>query len=197
VGIDSLVHAVEAYVSRLANVFSDMYALEAARVIGRNLRGAFHEPDNGPAREAMMFGATLAGMAFSNSSVALIHGMSRPIGAHFHVTHGLSNALLFPAVVRFSLDAAQHRYAIIAREMGLTDYSSSDEEAVARLLEELEALNEELEIPSLRSLGIEPNQFGAALVPMAEEALASGSPDFNPRQPTKEEIVELYREVYG
>jgi alcohol dehydrogenase class IV len=123
--------------------------------------------------------------------------MSRPIGAHFHVTHGLSNALLFPAVVRFSLDAAQHRYAIIAREMSLTDYSSSDEEAVARLLEELEALNEELEIPSLRSLGIEPNEFEAALMPMAEEALASGSPDFNPRQPTKEEIVELYREVYG
>jgi alcohol dehydrogenase class IV len=196
VGIDSLVHAIEAYVSRLANVFSDMYALEAARLIGRKLRTAFHEPDNEAAREAMMFGATLAGMAFSNSSVALIHGMSRPIGAHFHVTHGLSNALLVPAVVRFSLDAAQHRYAIIAREMGLTDYSSSDEEAVARLLEELEALNEELEIPSLRSLGIEPSQFESALGPMVDEALASGSPDFNPRQPTREEIIALYREVY-
>jgi alcohol dehydrogenase class IV len=196
VGIDSLVHAVEAYVSRLANVFSDMYALEAARLIGRKLRTAFHEPNNEVAREAMMFGATLAGMAFSNSSVALVHAMSRPIGAHFHVTHGLSNALLFPAVVRFSLAAAQHRYATIAREMSLTDYSSSDEEAVARLLEELEALNEELEIPSLRSLGVEPDQFEAALVPMAEEALASGSPDFNPRQPTKEEILELYRQVY-
>ena len=196
VGIDSLVHAIEAYVSRLANVFSDMYALEAARLIGRKLRTAFHEPDNEAAREAMMFGSTLAGMAFSNSSVALIHGMSRPIGAHFHVTHGLSNALLVPAVVRFSLDAAQHRYAIIAREIGLTDYSSSDEETVARLLKELEALNEELEIPSLRSLGIEPSQFESALGPMADEALASGSPDFNPRQPTREEIIALYREVY-
>lgn len=197
VGIDSLVHAVEAYVSRKANVFSDMYALEAAHLISRNLRKAFHEPDNEAAREAMMFGATLAGMAFSNSSVALVHGMSRPIGAHFHVTHGLSNALLFPAVTRFSLDAAHHRYANIAREMGLTDYSSSDEEAVDRLLEELEALNEELEIPSLRDLGIEPDRFEFALEPMAEAALASGSPDFNPRQPSGEEIVELYREVYN
>jgi alcohol dehydrogenase class IV len=143
-----------------------------------------------------MFGATLGGMAFSNSSVALVHGMSRPIGAHFHVTHGLSNALLFPAVTRFSLDSAHPRYATIAREMGLADYSSSDEEAVERLLEELEALNEELEIPDLRSLGVKPDQFESALVPMAEAALASGSPDFNPRQPTKEEIVELYREVY-
>ncbi len=196
VGIDSLVHAVEAYVSRLANVFSDMYALEAAHLIGRNLRTAFHEPDNEAAREAMMFGATLAGMAFSNSSVALIHGMSRPIGAHFHVTHGLSNALLFPAVTRFSLDAARPRYAAIAREMGLADYSSSDEEAVERLLEELEALNEELEIPSLRDLGLDPDRFESVLEPMAEAALASGSPDFNPRQPSKEEIIELYREVY-
>jgi alcohol dehydrogenase class IV len=196
VGIDSLVHAVEAYVSRLANVFSDMYALEAARLIGRKLRTAFHEPDNEAAREAMMFGATLGGMAFSNSSVALVHAMSRPIGAHFHVTHGLSNALLFPAVTRFSLDAARARYATIAREMGLADYSSSDEEAVASLLEELEALNEELEIPSLHKLGVEPDQFESALVPMAEAALASGSPDFNPRQPSQEEIVELYRDVY-
>jgi alcohol dehydrogenase class IV len=198
VGIDSLVHAVEAYVSRLANVFSDMYALEAAHLISRNLRTAFHEPDNEAAREAMMFGATLAGMAFSNSSVALIHGMSRPIGAHFHVTHGLSNALLFPAVTRFSLDAAHARYATIAREMGLVDYTSSDREAVERLLEELEALSEELEIPSLRDLGLEPDRFEAVLEPMAEAALASGSPDFNPRQPSKEEIIQLYREVsYG
>jgi alcohol dehydrogenase class IV len=196
VGIDSLVHAVEAYVSRLANVFSDMYALEAAHLIGRNLRTAFHEPDDEAAREAMMFGATLAGMAFSNSSVALIHGMSRPIGAHFHVTHGLSNALLFPAVTRFSLDAARPRYAAIAREMSLADYSSSDEEAVERFLEELEALNDELEIPSLRDLGLEPDRFESVLEPMAEAALASGSPDFNPRQPSKEEIIELYQEVY-
>ena len=196
VGIDSLVHAVEAYVSRLANAFSDMYALEAARLIGRYLRTAFHEPDNEAAREAMMFGSTLAGMAFSNSSVALGHGMSRPVGAHFHVTHGLSNALLFPAVTRFSLDAARPRYAAIAREMGLADYSSSDKEAVERLLEELEALNEVLEIPSLRDLGLEPDRFESVLEPMAEAALDSGSPDFNPRQPSKGEIIELYREVY-
>ncbi len=196
VGIDSLVHAVEAYVSTLANVFSDMYALEAARVIGRKLRAAFHEPDNEAAREAMMFGATLGGMAFSNSSVALVHAMSRPIGAHFHVTHGLSNALLFPAVTRFSLGAAHARYATIAREMGLADYSTSDDEAVTRLLEELEVLNDELEIPSLRELGVEPDKFESALIPMAEAALASGSPDFNPKQPSREEIVDLYREVY-
>jgi len=196
VGIDSLVHAVEAYVSRLANAFSDMYALEAAHVIGRNLRTAFHEPDREPAREAMMCGATLAGMAFSNSSVALIHGMSGPIRADFRVTHGLSTAVLCAAVPRFGLDAARPRYAAISREMGLADRSSSDEEAVERLLEELEALNEELEIPSLRDLGLEPDRFESVLEPMAEAALASGSPDFNPRQPAMEEIVELYREVY-
>lgn len=199
VGIDSLVHAVEAYVSTRANIFSDMYALKAARLIGPNLRRAFHDPTNEVAREAMMLGATLAGMAFSNASVALVHGMSRPIGAHFHVTHGLSNAILFPTVTRYSLEAAYSRYANIAREIGLTESptnNDSDEQAVQKLLEELDSLNEELEVPSLANMGIEPDHFEAALVPMAEAALASGSPDFNPRKPSQDEIIDLYREIY-
>ena len=102
-GIDSLTHALEAYVSRLAHAYSDAQALAAMRLIGANLRTAYAEPGNRAAREAMMTGATLAGLAFSNSSVALVHGMSRPIGAHFHVPHGLSNAMLLPAVTRYGL----------------------------------------------------------------------------------------------
>lgn len=196
VGIDSLVHATEAYVSRLATVFSDMYALEAARLISRSLRTAFHESDDEQARETMMFGATLAGMAFSNASVALVHGMSRPIGAHFHVTHGLSNALLFPIVTSFSMESALPRYATLSREMGLIGYYASDEEAVEQFLRELQSLNDELGIPGLRELGVPYDRFQAALTPMAEAALVSGSPDFNPRQPSKEEIEELYRQIY-
>ena len=85
------------------------------RLIGANLRTAYAEPDNAPAREAMMLGAMQAGIAFTNSSVALVHGMSRPIGAHFHVPHGLSNAMLLPAITRFGLEAAEARYATAAR----------------------------------------------------------------------------------
>ena len=114
-GIDSLTHALEAYVSRRANPYSDAQALAAMRLIGPNLRTVYREPANAAAREAMMLGATLAGVAFSNSSVALVHGMSRPIGAHFHVPHGLSNAMLLPAVTRYGLEAAPARYAAAAK----------------------------------------------------------------------------------
>ena len=105
-GIDALSHAIEAYVSQKANPFSDAQALAAMRAIGPNLRTAFVDGSDRQAREAMMFGATLAGMAFSNASVALVHGMSRPIGAAFHVPHGMSNAMLLPAVTAYGLAAA-------------------------------------------------------------------------------------------
>ena len=95
-GIDALTHAMEAYVSKKASLYSDSQALEAMRLIGPNLRRAYHDGTDKAAREAMMLGSTLAGVAFSNASVALVHGMSRPIGAHFHVPHGLSNAMLLP-----------------------------------------------------------------------------------------------------
>ena len=195
VGLDSLVHAIEAYVSRIATPLSDMLALEAVRQIGPNLRTAFHEPSNESARAAMMLGATLAGAAFSNASLGLVHGMSRPIGAHFHIPHGLSNALVFPVVTRFSLDSARERYASIAREVGIACADASDEVAARQLVDELEHLNEELEIPSLREQ-VESEAFEAALAPMADAAIASRSPEFNPRRPSAEEIVGLYREAY-
>ena len=103
VGVDTLTHGIEAYVSRRANVLSDACALACIRQVARHLRAAFIEPDNRAAREGMMAAACQGGMAFSNSSVGLVHGMSRPIGAHFHVAHGLSNAVLLPDVTRFSL----------------------------------------------------------------------------------------------
>src|SRR6201996_4972549 len=102
-GVDSFTHALEAYVSKRANPFSDALALSAMELIGRHIRTAYAEPRNAAAREGMMLGATQAGLAFSNASVALVHGMSRPIGAHFHVPHGLSNAMLLPAITRFSV----------------------------------------------------------------------------------------------
>ncbi len=114
-GTDSLTHAVESYVSRKANAFTDALALTAMKTIWEELPTAFREPGNRVARERMMLAATQAGMAFSNASVALVHGMSRPIGAHFHVPHGLSNAMLLPAVTAFSIGSAAKRYAECAR----------------------------------------------------------------------------------
>ncbi len=195
-GIDSLTHALEAFVSQRANPVSDMYAREAMRLIGPNLRPVYADGGNAKAREAMMLGATLAGLAFSNASVALVHGMSRPIGAHFHVPHGLSNAMLLPAVTRFSLDAALPRYAEAARCMGCAAPGDADQVAGAKLLEELRALNAELEVPTPAAWGIEEARWNGLLPTMAAQALASGSPGNNPRVPQAEQIMALYAEAY-
>jgi alcohol dehydrogenase class IV len=196
-GIDSLTHALEAYVSARANSVSDIYAQAAMRLIAANLRTAYAEPQNRSARAAMMEGATLAGLAFSNSSVALVHGMSRPLGAHFHVPHGLSNAMLLPAITAFGLEAGLPRYAEAARVMGVAPAGTPDAEAGAMLLDELRALNEELGVPTPRAYGIPQDRFDSLLELMAEQALASGSPGNNPRVPNAAEIIALYREAYG
>jgi alcohol dehydrogenase class IV len=196
VGVDSLTHAIEAYVSTRATVLTDMLALKAARLIGAHLRRAVTTPDDAEAREAMMLGATLAGAAFSNASVALVHGMSRPIGAHFHLAHGLSNALLLPAVTRFSVAGAPDRYATIAREMDLASAEDADDTACERLVEELEALNRDLDIPSLSGADVERDHFERVVGEMAQAALDSGSPGFNPQPASKDEIVELYRQAF-
>ena len=196
-GIDSLTHAIEAYVSKRANPFSDGMALQAMRAIAPNLRVVDREPDNRPAREAMMLGATQAGIAFSNASVALVHGMSRPIGAYFHVPHGLSNAMLLPTVTAYSAPGALKRYAQCAMAMGVAGEDEGDQSAVARLLDELRALNADLDVPTPAKYGIGREAWDKVLDSMAEQALASGSPGNNPLVPSAEEIKALYNQAYA
>jgi alcohol dehydrogenase class IV len=196
-GLDSLTHAIEAYVSRRSSPFTDGLARNAMGLIARHIRTACAEPSNRAAREAMMLGATTAGMAFSNASVCLVHGMSRPIGAFFHVPHGLSNAMLLPEITAFSAPAALERYADCARVMGVAEEGEGSQAAVARLLDELRRLNEDLRVPTPRVWGINAQRYEELLPLMASQALASGSPGNNPRVPTSEEIIDLYRRVYG
>ena len=196
-GIDAFTHALEALVSRRAGPISDGYARTALALIGPNLRRAYHTPSDRPAREAMMLGATLAGLAFSNASVALVHGMSRPIGAHFHVPHGLSNAMLLPAITAYSLSAALPRYAEAARLAGFAPQAASDQAAGEALVAELAALNRDLAVPTPAAFGIDPQQWQARSGIMAEQALASGSPANNPAIPDAQAIIELYKQVYA
>ena len=196
-GIDSLTHAIEAYVSRRANPYTDGLARNAMGLIARHIRTACAAPDDRAAREAMMLGATTAGMAFSNASVALVHGMSRPIGAFFHVPHGLSNAMLLPEITAFSAPAALERYADCARAMGVAEEGEGSQAAVARLIDELRRLNEDLKVPSPQAYGIDRNRYDELLSTMASQALASGSPANNPRVPSQDEIMDLYRRVYA
>ena len=195
-GLDALTHAIEAYVSQKANLYSNSQALAAMRLIGPNLRRAYHDGSDKEAREAMMLGSTLAGVAFSSASVALVHGMSRPIGAFFHVPHGLSNAMLLPSITAFSIPAAAERYADCARAMGVASEQDSAEQANAKLLAELRALNEELQVPTPEQFGIDRERFFELMPTMAQQALASGSPGNNPRVPTVEQMVELYSSLW-
>lgn len=195
-GIDSLTHAIEAYVSKRASPFTDGMALLAMRAIAPNLRRACDDPDDREAREALMLGATQAGIAFTNASVALVHGMSRPIGAHFHVPHGLSNAMLLPTVTAWSAPAALGRYAECARAMGVADAREGDQGAVARLLEELGALNRDLGVPGPAAWGIDAARWQGLIPTMCEQAIASGSPANNPRVPDAAEMAELYARVW-
>jgi len=197
VGVDTLTHGIEAYVSRKATALTDPLALTCIRLVAEHLETAWREPTNRAAREGMMLAATLGGMAFANSSVALVHGMSRPIGAVFHVPHGLSNAVLLPAVTRFSIAGAPERYATVARTMGLAAYADSDVTAGEKLVAGLAALNTRLQVPRLSGCrGMERTRFDATKEKMAADALASGSPQNNPVVPTAEQIVALYEESW-
>jgi len=129
VGVDALTHGIEAYVSRKANSLTDPVALSSIMKIHANLRAAWSDPGNAKAREAMSIAALQGGLAFTNSSVCLVHGMSRPLGLVFKLPHGLSNSVLLPAVTRFSWPGAKPRYAEIARAIALASEKSSDEAA--------------------------------------------------------------------
>ncbi len=191
-GIDAMTHAIEAYISPKRNAYSDQQALAALRLIGPNIQTAYHDGKDEIAREAMMLGSTLAGIAFCNSSVALVHGMSRPIGAFFHVPHGLSNAMLLPTITEFGISSAPDRYADCARALGIADHSETDDQANVSLVNYLKSLNKELQVPTLAQFGVQKADFDALINTMCEQAFASGSPNNNPRIPTLEEMVQLY-----
>ena len=197
VGVDTLTHGIEAFVSKLASGLTDPIALACIGNVAQHLETAWREPQNRSAREGMMLAAMQGGMAFSNSSVCLVHGMSRPLGALFHVPHGISNAMLLPTVTRFSLAGAPARYAAVARTMGWARAGDSDEAASNALVDGLVQLNRRLEIPRLREHPrMDEEKFFRLLEKMAGDALASGSPQNNPVVPTAAQIVELYRAAW-
>jgi alcohol dehydrogenase class IV len=190
-GIDALAHAIESFVSKRANLFSDGMALSAISNIAPNLRKVWDDPLDHDARSKVMMGATQAGIAMSNSSVTLVHGMSRPLGMHFHVPHGLSNAILLPIVTDFSLTGALSRYAQCARAMGIGESDDHGDNA-RRLVEELCQLNVDLNIPKFSDLGLDRIKWDDLIPEMARQALASGSPSNNPIVPDASDIEALY-----
>lgn len=196
-GIDALCHAIEAYISKFSQPLTDVLALSAIESIMKYLRIAYEDGRNMEAREAMMIASLQAGIAFSNASVTLVHGMSRPVGALFHVPHGISNAILLPTVLEFTKTSAVKRLAKIGRNLNKDLYSNSDEEVADYTLGEIKKLCFDLRIPNLKEYGIDEIEFENAISKMASDAIESGSPANNPRVPSYDEIKELYRECFN
>ena len=195
-GLDALCHAVEAYTSRKAQPMSDTFALSAVKKIFTWLPKAFHDGKDEEARIQMSIAATEAGIAFNNASVTVIHGMSRPIGALFHIAHGLSNAMLIRVCLTFALSGAYDRFADLGRAIGVADKTMEDTEAAERFLQAIIALTKELETPTLKEYGVDEAEFMAVVPKMAADAMDSGSPQNTRRDITQQQVEELYRQLW-
>ena len=195
-GIDALCHAMEAYVSRRNNLASDALALAAMQSIPQMLPRACIDPNDRAAREALMLASTRAGAAFSNSSVTLIHGMSRPFGVHFGIPHGMSNAMLLPLVTSFSISGNPERYADCARAMGFAGCNDTTQLACEKLVERLTEFTRNLEVPTLQEFGVSRDRFFELVPQMSVQAIASGSPANNPVVPSEEQVCLLYERVW-
>lgn len=195
-GLDALTHAVEAYTSKKAFELTDIYALSAIKRIMKYLPIAFENGYNGKAREEMSIAAFEAGVCINNSSVTIVHGMSRPLGALFHVPHGLSNAMLLPRCMEFALDGAYDRFATLARAIGAADDNMDDEIAAKKFIDELRKLCKICEVPSMQEYGIQKDVFEDAVEKMAKDAITSGSPGNTRKNVTYEDCVRLYEEIF-
>ena len=195
-GLDALCHGIEAYTSRKAQPMSDTFALSAVKRIFRYLPKAYRDGKDQEAREQMALAALEAGIAFNNSSVTVIHGMSRPIGALFHVAHGLSNAMLMKECLTFALSGAKERFGDLGRAVGVASENDTDAEAGRKFLAGVEALVKELDIPDLEGAGIQREKFFELIDKMAHDAMESGSPQNTMRDVTEEQVKEIYKKLW-
>lgn len=195
-GLDAFTHAVEAYTSKKAFDMTDTLAVSAVKRILENLPKVYRNGYDGKAREEMAIAALEAGICINNSSVTIVHGMSRPIGALFHVPHGMSNAMLLKECIGFALDGAYDRFAELARASGVAGAEEKDETAAEKFLVAIDNLCKVCEVPTLAEYGVKKEEFVAVMDKMAEDAIASGSPGNTRKTVTREDCVEIYKRVY-
>lgn len=195
-GLDALTHAVEAYTSRKAFSMTDTLAVSAVKRIMKYLPIAYKEPDNSLAREQMSIAALEAGICINNSSVTIVHGMSRPIGALFHVPHGMSNAMLLKECLSFAVSGAYEKFANLGRETGVASDSDSDETAAEKFIDSLQNICDVCEIPTLEQFGIDRDEYYSKISKMATDAVASGSPANTVKEVTVDDCIEIYKKLY-
>lgn len=191
-GIDALCHAIESYTSLKAQPMTDLMALSAVELLSHNLARAWSNPGDVSARTANMLGALQAGIAIANSSVSLIHGMTRPPASTHHAPHGLINGAVMAEAMQFSIIGNPERFARIAQAMGADVTGLSATRAAEEGVQMARQLVRDLEVPALSGFGITKAELDEIGVDWARAALSTGNPGNNPRVPTESEIVELY-----
>ena len=208
-GMDVLTHAIEAYVSTANNEFSGALAEKAVEIAGQFLIRSYSSCEDAHARRKMHIASCLAGLAFNSASLGLNHGMAHQLGAHFHIPHGRANAILLPYIIEYNsrvkptnrsqkeYDPCVRKYCNLARILGVSNMNEVT--TVRSLISYMHFLNSDMQIPSRVSEAC-PNlteaEYLAAIESMAEAALCDGCTATNPRTPTKEEVMELYRKIW-
>lgn len=191
-GMDALTHAIEGYITKGAWVMSDMYELQAIKMIAEHLPTAVEEPTNPVGREGMALAQYIAAQAFSNVGLGLVHGMAHPLGALFDVPHGVANALLLPTIMEFNMPLCIEKYGVIARAMGVDTTGMTAEQAAQAAVDAVKALSVRVGIPQhLSEIGIKEEHIPA----LAAQAIADVCTPGNPRDVTEAEIIELYKKV--
>lgn len=201
-GIDVLVHAIEAYVSNKATDFTDALAEKAVKLIFENIEILYKDPADSDARDRVQNASCMAGMAFTNASLGINHSLAHAMGATFHISHGRSNALLLNAVMEFNAnlrgsanDYATERYARLAKVLELP--ARTHREGAVSFIQAVGRLKKALGVEdNIRALGVDPTEFESALDRMAETALVDRCTPTNPKQPSKEELIGIYRKCY-
>ena len=191
-GMDALTHAIEGYITKGAWALSDMFEIEAIRMISRNLPTAVAEPSNAVARDAMAVAQYVAGMAFSNVGLGLVHGMAHPLGSLFDIPHGVANALLLPTIMEWNMPACLDKYPAIAEAMGVDISGMTREEAAQAACDAVKALSIKVGIPQhLSEIGIKESDIDT----ISEQAIADVCTPGNPRDVAIEDIKALYSKV--
>ncbi len=191
-GMDAFTHAIEAYISKAAQPMSDIFAIKAIRLISSNIARSVLKGDI-EARENMLLGQMYAGLAFSNASTALVHSMSRPLGAYYKVPHGMANAILLTEVMKFNRASCAEKFKVIAEAMGENVEGKSVREASLIAVDTIRSIFLDTGLPvSLKEVGVDKNNFRK----MAEDAMESKTTALNPRKPTVEQLVEIYEKIY-
>ncbi len=176
-GMDALTHAIEAYTVKPATFMTDIFARESLKLIFHSLERAYRDIKNDKeAREKIMLGSMIAGMAFGNSDVGAVHCIAEAVGSLYDTPHGVANSVFLPYVMEFSLPAAKKRYADIARIAGIKE--EKNEAAAQKLIQKIKNLSRSLNIPSFRDLGIEKDKFAE----IAEKSFQNNSNPSNPRE---------------